>query len=62
MAISRRELSGAVYISLSAGCVLAGYSAIRNASATLFKETYGANKLPLIMAVMPLGVLAILFL
>jgi ATP/ADP translocase len=62
MAISRRELSGAAYISLSAGCVLAGYSAIRNASATLFKETYGANKLPLVMAVMPLGVLAILYL
>jgi AAA family ATP:ADP antiporter len=62
MAISRREFSGAVFISLSAGCVLAGYSAIRNASYTLFKESYGAEKLPLLMAVMPLGVLAILYL
>jgi AAA family ATP:ADP antiporter len=51
-----------MYISLSAGFVLAGYSAIRNASSTLFKESYGAAKLPLLMAVMPLGVLAILYL
>ncbi|MDB5321503.1 MAG: hypothetical protein JWN40_3134 [Phycisphaerales bacterium] len=61
MAISRRELWAAAYISLSAGFVLAGYSAIRNASSTLFKETYGAAKLPLLMAVMPLGVLAVLY-
>jgi AAA family ATP:ADP antiporter len=60
MAISRRELLGATYVSLSAAFVLAGYSAIRNASSTLFKESYGAAKLPLLMAVMPLGVLAIL--
>ena len=62
MAISQRELWGAAYISLSAGFVLAGYSAIRNASSTLFKESYGAAKLPLLMALMPLGVLAILYL
>jgi AAA family ATP:ADP antiporter len=61
MAISRRELWAAAYISLSAGFVLAGYSAIRNASSTLFKESYGAAKLPLLMAVMPLGVLAVLY-
>jgi AAA family ATP:ADP antiporter len=62
MAISRREFWVAAYISLSAGFVLAGYSAIRNASSTLFKESYGAAKLPLLMALMPLGVLAILYL
>src|SRR3954465_15377935 len=62
MAISRRELLGAAYISLSAGFVLAGYSAIRNASYTLFKASHGAEKLPLLMAVMPVAVLAILFL
>lgn len=62
MAISRRELWGAAYISLSAGFVLAGYSAIRNVSSTLFKASYGAEKLPLLMALMPLGVLAILYL
>ena len=62
MAISRRELWAAAYISLSAGFVLAGYSAIRNASSTLFKASYGASKLPLLMAIMPLGVLAILYL
>src|SRR5260221_9427436 len=61
MALSRRELQAAGYISCSAGFVLAGYSAIRNASSTLFKEAYGTSQLPLLMAVMPLAVLAVLY-
>src|SRR5438874_3732011 len=61
MALSRRELWAAGYISCSAGFVLAGYSAIRNASSTLFKESYGTNQLPLLMAAMPVAVLGVLY-
>jgi AAA family ATP:ADP antiporter len=60
MRTDRRELIAAACISVAAGFVLAGYSAIRNASSTLFKEAYGAGKLPLLMAVMPIGVLLVL--
>jgi len=62
MPLTRRDLYAATFTSLSAGFVLAGYSAIRNASSTLFKQSYGTAKLPLLMAVMPLGVLLILYL
>jgi hypothetical protein len=60
MPLTRRELSAAACTSVAAGFVLAGYSAIRNASSTLFKESYGSANLPLLMAVMPLGVLLVL--
>jgi len=61
MAISRREVWAAGLISVAAGFVLAGYSAVRNASSTLFKESYGTGALPLLLAVMPLGVLGVLY-
>jgi len=62
MPLTRRDLYAATFTSLSAGFVLAGYSAIRNASSTLFKQSYGTAQLPLLMAIMPLGVLLILYL
>jgi AAA family ATP:ADP antiporter len=60
MPLSRRELTAAAYVSVAAGFVLAGYSAIRNASNTLFKQSYGSAQFPLLMAVMPVGVLLVL--
>jgi hypothetical protein len=61
MGLTRREVWVAGLIAASAGFVFVGYSAIRNASSTLFKQAYGAEKLPVVIAVMPLGVLALLF-
>jgi AAA family ATP:ADP antiporter len=58
--VARRAFWAAGCIAIAAGFVLGGYSAIRNASNTLFKESYGVGKLPLLMAVMPLGVLLVL--
>lgn len=58
--MARRAFWAAACISVAAGFVLAGYSAIRNAATTLFKESYGVGKLPLLMAVMPVGVFLVL--
>jgi AAA family ATP:ADP antiporter len=48
--------------SLSAGSLLWGYEFIRSASNTLYKNTYGTKNLPVVMALMPLGVLLMLYL
>src|SRR4051812_12232552 len=61
MGLTRREVWVAGLIATSAGFLFLGYSAIRNASSTLFKQAYGAERLPVLMAVMPVGVLALLF-
>src|SRR5215217_4482867 len=61
MGLTRREIWVAGLIATSAGFLFLGYSAIRNASSTLFKQAYGAERLPVLMAVMPVGVLALLF-
>ena len=47
--------------SLSAGFLLCGYECIRSASNTLYKAAYGKEKLPVVMALMPLGVLLVLY-
>ena len=48
-------------ISLSAGSLLCGYEFIRSASNTLYKAAYGKENLPVVMALMPLGVLLVLY-
>lgn len=47
-------------VALSASFLLCGYEFIRSASNTLFKQTYGKQNLPVIMALMPVGVILIL--
>jgi len=47
--------------SLSAGFLLCGYECTRSASNTLYKAAYGKEKLPVVMALMPLGVLLVLY-
>ena len=37
--------------------LLAGYEFVRSASNTLYKAAYGADRLPIVMAIMPVGVL-----
>lgn len=48
-------------IASSASLLLCGYEFIRSASNTLFKLAYGAERLPLVMALVPLAVAAVLF-
>ncbi len=48
----------AFFMALSAMFTLAGYEFIRSSSTVLFKSAYGAENLPLVMAVMPVVVFA----
>ena len=47
----------ALMMAMTAMFTLAGYELMRSASTVLFKQTYGAENLPLVMAVMPLVML-----
>lgn len=57
-----RDLWAAGSIGLAAAFLLAGYEFVRSASNTLYKAAYGAENLPVIMAIMPLGVIVVLYL
>lgn len=59
--MTRRHVWVALSISLAAAFLLCGYEFIRSASNTLFKAAYGKERLPVVMALMPLGVLAVLY-
>ncbi|MFT7244409.1 MAG: AAA family ATP:ADP antiporter [Candidatus Azotimanducaceae bacterium] len=52
----KRQIQIAGLMALAAMFTLAGYEFIRSASTVLFKSAYGAENLPLVMAVMPLVV------
>src|SRR5438046_341518 len=45
----------AALIAASAACLLCGYEFIRSASNSLYKEAYGRENLPTVMALVPLG-------
>ncbi len=51
-----REYQIAAFMAVSAMCTLAGYEFIRSASTVLFKSAWGAERLPLVMAAMPVVV------
>ena len=51
-----REYQVAGLMALAAMFTLAGYEFIRSAATVLFKSAYGAENLPLVMALMPLVV------
>lgn len=52
---------GAAAISAAAAFLLCGYEFVRSTSNTLFKEAYGKEGLPVVMALSPLGVVAVLY-
>ena len=58
---ARGDLWAVGSICLSAAFLLCGYEFARSASNTLFKATYGTRNLPVVMAMMPVGVLAVLW-
>jgi AAA family ATP:ADP antiporter len=53
---NKREFQVAALMGLSAFFTLIGYEFIRSASTVLFKTAYGADKLPVVLAIMPLVV------
>ena len=53
-----REFQVALLMALCAFFTLAGYEFVRSSATVLFKRAYGAENLPLVMAVMPLVVFA----
>lgn len=59
-ALSRPVFAG-LTIGVSAAFLLCGYELVRSTSNTLFKEAYGKERLPAVMALMPLGVVAALY-
>lgn len=59
--LSARDLWVAGSMSVAAGFLLAGYEFVRSPSNTLFKAAWGADRLPIVMALMPLGVLTVLY-
>jgi ATP/ADP translocase len=61
MAESGKPLFAAVAISCAAAFLLCGYEFIRSTSTTLFTEAYSAENLPKVMAVVPLGIIAVLY-
>lgn len=48
-------------IGLAAAFLLGGYECVRSTSNTLFKQAYGPQNLPVIMALMPMGLAAVLY-
>ena len=53
----REHVRLALMMAMTAMFTLAGYELMRSASTVLFKQGYGAENLPLVMAVMPLVML-----
>jgi len=53
---NKSEYQVALLIGLSAFFTLVGYEFIRSASTVLFKTAYGADKLPVVLAIMPIVV------
>ena len=58
---NRSPLAAAAPIALAAMFLLCGYEAVRSTANTLFKAAYGAEALPYVMMLMPLGVIGMLY-
>jgi ATP:ADP antiporter, AAA family len=58
---SRKALLLALWVGLAGAFVLGGYEYIRSPSNTLYKAYFGKENLPMVMAVVPLGVMAFVF-
>lgn len=51
----------ALSVGLAAAFLFGGYEFVRSTSNTLYKQAYGTKNLPVVMAIMPLGLIAALF-
>ena len=60
-AITRAQFASAMAIGVSASFLLCGYEFLRSISQSLYIGAYGAARLPLVMALGPLGTLAMIY-
>lgn len=58
---NRRAMASSFLIALSASFLLGGYEFIRSSSNTLFITAYGKKAMPVVMAIMPIGVIICLY-
>jgi len=61
MGIGWGKVAAALAIALSACCLLCGYEFIRSVSQSLYIEAYGADRLPIVMALGPVGTLLMVY-
>lgn len=54
-------VAGALMMGLAASFLLGGYELVRSVSVSLFIDTYGAQRLPIVMALSPIGLFVMLW-
>lgn len=59
---NRKSFFALIYIGLASSVLLFGYEFSRSPSSMLFKEAYGTQSLPVIMAIIPIGVMLFIYL
>jgi len=58
---SRNSVAAVLLVGVAAGFLLCGYELVRSVSVSLFIDTYGAHRLPIVMALSPVGLFAMLW-
>ncbi|MFK7826534.1 MAG: Npt1/Npt2 family nucleotide transporter [Oligoflexales bacterium] len=59
---SSARVKASLFMAVSAAVLMFGYEVIRSVSNSLFKQTYGVENLPIIMALVPLFLIPIIYL
>ena len=58
---SRNSVVAVLLVGVAAGFLLCGYELVRSVSVSLFIDTYGAHRLPIVMALSPVGLFVMLW-
>jgi AAA family ATP:ADP antiporter len=58
---SHNPIAAALVVGIAAGFLLCGYELVRSVSVSLYIEAYGAHRLPIVMALSPVGLFAMLW-
>ncbi|OGQ13994.1 MAG: hypothetical protein A3B70_06900 [Deltaproteobacteria bacterium RIFCSPHIGHO2_02_FULL_40_11] len=58
----KTKILGALFIALASASVLGSYEMVRSPTTVLFKATFGTHYLPVVMAIIPLAVIAVVYL
>lgn len=58
---SRHSVAAVLLVGVAAGFLLCGYELVRSVSVSLFIDTYGAHRLPIVMALSPVGLFVMLW-
>jgi len=59
--VKANPLTAVILMGLAAGFLFVGYEFVRSTANTLFKGVYGKEKLPLVMALVPVGLFVMLY-